>query len=525
MTTFQFPENSITMAKRKRVEVAAPAASEPVVAKKPKSTKTKPQQEQPQQKQTKTESKIKTKAKAKTEPASETKTENKTSSESTPLTLQIVTGSYDRVLHGIIATITSDDVEFADSFLFNAHPSQIRCVAVSPPSAPAPGQDQKILLASGSTDPKINIYSLSAHPPKRRGRDDLSKVAVRPILENSKNRELGLYNPHDSTVTKLVFPTRSKLISSSEDSTIAVAKTRNWEQMSSIKAPKPKAVGRPSGDTAALGDTPSGVNDFAVHPSMKLLLTVSKGERCMRLWNLLTGKKAAVLNFGRDMLQESGEGRHSSGEGRKVVWGPGAESEEFAVGFDRNIVVFGMDSLPKCRVMQDNKTKIHHSQYIAVGDADTAADEPIIAVSTDDGRIALFSTADKDLSEPPKDAKLKVAKPIAQIGGKEAGVTGRIKEFTVLRTDDATLHIVSGHSDGNVRVWKLAVDELKATDAAGEGQAVRQVGKLLGTYSTDNRITCTTAFAMIPRPEGDDESGAESDEDEQDDSEEEEEEA
>ncbi|KAH6687474.1 WD40-repeat-containing domain protein [Plectosphaerella plurivora] len=508
------------MAKRKRVEVGAPAPSEAAVAKKPKSavaSKSKSKKQQPEQTKTKTESKTKT------EPTNETQPEIKTASESAPLTLQIVTGSYDRVLHGIIATISSDEVEFADSFLFNAHPSQIRCVAVSPPSAPAPGQDQKILLASGSTDPKINIYSLSAHPPKRRSRDELSKVAVRPILENSKNRELGLYNPHDSTVTKLVFPTRSKLISSSEDSTIAVAKTRNWEQMSSIKAPKPKAVGRPSGDTAALGDTPSGVNDFAVHPSMKLLLTVSKGERCMRLWNLLTGKKAAVLNFSRDMLQESGEGRHSSGEGRKVVWGPGAESEEFAVAFDRNIVVFGMDSLPKCRVMQDSKTKIHHFEYIAIGDS--PADAPIMAVSTDDGRIALFSTGDKDLSEPPKDAKLKVAKPIAQIGGKEAGVTGRIKEFTVMRTDDATLHIVSGHSDGNVRVWKVAVDDLKAgEDAAGEEtQAVKQIGKLLGTYSTDNRITCTTAFAMIPRPEGEAESDGEfDDEEEQDGSDEEE---
>lgn len=494
------------MAKRKRVEIAAPPPKQAVTAKKPKSEAAPKTKKQPQ-KQTQTQ-----------------QTPSASTSETTPLTLQIVTGSYDRVLHGIIATISStDEVEFADSFLFNAHPSQIRCVAVSPASAPAPGQDQKILLASGSTDPKINIYSLSAHPPRRRAKDELSKVAVRPILENSKNRELGLYNPHDSTVTKLAFPTRSKLLSSSEDSTIAVAKTRNWEQMSTIKAPKPKAAGRPSGDTAALGDTPSGVNDFAVHPSMKLLLTVSKGERCMRLWNLLTGKKAAVLNFSRDMLQEVGEGRHSTGEGRKVVWGPGADSEEFAVGFDRNIVVFGMDSLPKCRVVPDNKTKIHHFEYLSLGDTATT-ETPIIAVATEDGRISLFSTANEDLSDATGDAgKLKVAKPIAQIGGKAVGVTGRVKEFTVLRTDDdATLHLVAGHSDGKVRVWKLAVGELQVAEAEAEGAAARQVGKLLGTYSTDNRITCTTAFVMIPRPEGALESEEEDEEEDEQDSEEEE---
>ena len=32
------------------------------------------------------------------------------------------------------------------------------------------------------------------------------------------------------------------------------------------------------------------------------MVTVSKGERCMRLWNLVTGKKAGVLNFSRDVL-------------------------------------------------------------------------------------------------------------------------------------------------------------------------------------------------------------------------------
>lgn len=461
------------MAKRKRVEIVAPVA-ESAAPKKSKSTASK--KSKPAEKQQQAET---------TSPTT-----------NTPPTIQIITGSYDRVLHGIVAIVTEDDkAEFADSFLFNAHPSQIRCIGVSPPSAPAPGQDQKVLLASGSTDPKINIYSLSAHPPKRHTGDEMSKVSMRPILENSKNRELGMYNPHDSTVTKLVFPTRSKLISSSEDSTIAVAKTRNWEQMSTIKAPKPKPMGRPSGDTAALGDTPAGINDFAVHPSMKLLLTVSKGERCMRLWNLLTGKKAAVLNFSRDMLQEAGEGKHASGEGRRVVWGPGADSEEFAVGFDRNIVVFGMDSLPRCRVLSENKTKIHQFQYLE--DTET----PTIAVSTEDGRIAFFSTADEDLVTPEdKSGKLKVAKAIAQIGGKDAGVTGRVKDFTIIKREESgstVLYIVSASSDGKVRLWKLDVAELKE-----KADETRQVGKLLGMYSTDNRITCTAAFEMIPRADG-----------------------
>ena len=55
-----------------------------------------------------------------------------------PLTIQIIIGTYEKVLHGITASIRSQAnknleqncVEFADSFLLNAHTSAIRCLAV-----------------------------------------------------------------------------------------------------------------------------------------------------------------------------------------------------------------------------------------------------------------------------------------------------------------------------------------------------------------------------------------------------------
>ena len=55
----------------------------------------------------------------------------------TPVTIQIVIGTYEKVLHGITASINNqakqreqDCVEFADTFLLNAHTSAIRCLAV-----------------------------------------------------------------------------------------------------------------------------------------------------------------------------------------------------------------------------------------------------------------------------------------------------------------------------------------------------------------------------------------------------------
>ncbi|KAK3357182.1 WD40-repeat-containing domain protein [Lasiosphaeria hispida] len=461
------------------------------------------------------------------------------------VTIQIITGSYDQVLHGITALVkptpgpaaatkpnpkngtpaAGPKAEFADSFLFNAHTSSIRCLALSPPSAPVPGQAQKILLATGSTDERINLYNLSVHPPSSRSAEDqqgLSGLTPRPVLENPRNRELGTLLHHSSNITRLAFPNRSKLMSASEDSTVAVTRTRDWVLLHTFKCPIPKPQGRPSGDTAPMGGGPSGVNDFAVHPSNKIMITVARGERSMRLWNLETGKKARVLNFDRDALAEIGEGRHSTGEARRIVWGAADGEDEFAVGFDRDILVFSMDCLVKCRLMRDTKTKIHEFCYIPT---DSEGDESALAVSTEDGRVLFFST-DKDNITKPGVAEGKKASSrglpcaalVAQLGGKEAGVESRIKDFTVLPVEDEqgqmSWFIVTGSSDGKVRLWHVEAGDLRSTGDKG-----RQVGKLLGTYETQNRITCVEAFVMIPRPEGAEDSEFEFEESEGDDTE------
>ena len=267
----------------------------------------------------------------------------------TPVTVQIIVGTYEKVLHGVTATVTGQinseqplGVEFADTFLLSPHGSAIRCLTISPPSSPDSAKSHKVILASGSSDQIINLYHISTvAPSKQKPKGPLiPTLGGNKIEENPKNRELGSLQYHSASVNALYFPTRSKLLSVADDNTIAVARTRDWTVLSTIKVPIPKAHGRPSGDTAPLGGTPSGVNDLAIHPSMKLIVSVGKGEKCMRLWNLITGKKAGVLNFERDLLQGIGEGRWASGEGRRVEWN--ILGEEFVVGFERGCVVFGL---------------------------------------------------------------------------------------------------------------------------------------------------------------------------------------
>lgn len=263
-----------------------------------------------------------------------------------PTTIQIITGSYEKTLHGISATIVDDHeaasgqlptIEFSDTFLFNAHGGAIRCLAVSPPS-----KQQKMVLASGSSDQIINLYHISAQDFQSKDPAVLSATALtdQRNLDKSKSRELGSLHYHNAGINVLQFPSRSKILSGADDNSMTICRTRDWTVLSTIKVPIPKVQGRASGDTAPLGEGPTGVNAFAIHPSMKLMVSVSKGEKCMRLWNLATGKKAGVLNFDKEMLQAIGEGKRERGEGLRVEWND--LGEEFVVSFERGAIIFGL---------------------------------------------------------------------------------------------------------------------------------------------------------------------------------------
>jgi protein MAK11 len=490
--------------------------------------------------------------------------------------ISIIVGSYEKVLHGIIATLpqqilepdtaakhvpitegkgningqeqhgtndneekqeqqktaptpTSEDdslqITFADSFLFTAHNSAIRCMTLSPlPSAS--DTSQKLLLATGANDERINLYNLSTTPPPlpKKGPIPLApppSLSGVKVSQNALNKELGALDHHNGPITRLIFPTKSKLLTAAEDNTISISRTRDWTVLSTIKAPVPKPLGRPSGDTAAPSEVPAGVNDIAIHPSMKLMLSVGKGEKCMRLWNLVTGKKAGVLSFERDVLQAVGEGKYGTGEGRRILWDEAGE--EFVVGFERGAVVFDVECNVKGVLVPRPQSKIHQMWYVPGLEAN------VLAVSTEDGRVLFFETEgavvggeqeEAEGAKKKKEQTIPECRLIAQMGGRVLGVSSRIKDFTILSarsgTSDSTdapsstsssLVFVTGSSDGTVRLWSLSTTELEiaqeaAIDATEEKGKVPQVGHLLAQYETGNRVTCLTAFVMNERQEG-----------------------
>ncbi|KAL8827777.1 MAG: hypothetical protein Q9191_002987 [Dirinaria sp. TL-2023a] len=471
-------------------------------------------------------------------------------------TLQIIVGTYEKILHGVTATLSREherddhhrqsgrqppSVEFADTFLLNAHNSAIRCLAISPlPASVNPSEHQKVILASGSSDERVNLFLISASPPElqRQPASTIPSTVSKNANENHRNRELGSLLHHSSSINALYFPNRSKLLSAADDNTLAVIRTRDWTVLSSIKAPIPKAHGRPSGDTAPPGGYPAGVNDFAVHPSMKLMVSVGKGEKCMRLWNLVTGKKAGVLNFEKTLLESVGERGWRSGEGRKVEWN--RRGEEFVVAFERGAVVFGLDSKPKALIVPDPQTKIHQVRYAAFPKTQAAAIE-LLAMSTEDGRVLFYSTAEvvEGVEDQGLTAFAGVPVPtlqaIGQLGGAGQGQGSRMKDFEILilpyvQASVRSALLVSGSSDGWIRIWRLntailcepqvrkgsstinkSERSLPSKGAArGNGEVTPIIGDLVGSYDTGSRITCLKAFVMLDRvesPKGDEDTG------------------
>lgn len=139
--------------------------------------------------------------------------------------------------------------------------------------------------------------------------------------------------------------------------------------------------------------------------------------------------------------------------------------------------------------------------------ADGEEQTSLLAVSTEDGRVIFYST-EKLQEATEEDSTISDATPVAQIGGKQIGLPGRIKDFEVLSLAEQAKDIrdgflvVTGNSDGTVRIWKISGGDLvsgkESKSSKDTKHTTRQIGKVLSVYETGNRITCLASFIMLP---------------------------
>ncbi|KAG6844748.1 hypothetical protein H0H87_004080 [Tephrocybe sp. NHM501043] len=170
-----------------------------------------------------------------------------------PTSFKIVAGSYEKLLYGLEGNVTSSSSDYIFSlspiFIFPAHVSCIKAVAASPEGGK--------WLATGSADEIVKVWDLR------------------------RRKEIGGLMHHEGSITHLVFPSRSHLLSASEDGTLCLFRARDWSVLRALRGHK----GR--------------VNAVAVHPSGKVALSVGR-DKTLRMWDLMRGKGSASTKLGKE---------------------------------------------------------------------------------------------------------------------------------------------------------------------------------------------------------------------------------
>jgi protein MAK11 len=160
-------------------------------------------------------------------------------------------------------------------------------------------------------------------------------------------------------------------------------------------------------------------------------------------------------------------------------------------------------------------TRIHQLHYLTLPKANGEVSE-LLAVSTEEGRILFFDTNSGGSFKPGLKTEEKCAptvQALGQLGGPGEGIVSRIKDFEILKLGESReyLIVVAGSSDGTIRLWALdgttfatvakSMDggfnpNSVSTEAMAGLPSPSQLGRLIGTYETGNRITCLKAFVM-----------------------------
>ena len=158
----------------------------------------------------------------------------------------------------------------------------------------------------------------------------------------------------------------------------------------------------------------------------------------------------------------------------------------------------GVDSKPQALIKPTPLTKLHQFRMVQTGNKE------LLAVSTEDGRILFFDLTTTIISTGGKD-DLPQCACVAQLGGRDAGVSGRVKDFELLtlQADEPpaqpVLLVVSASSDGAIRLWRVAYT---FASVKSDEKAPQQVGDPIATLETGNRITCMGAFVLDGKADG-----------------------
>ncbi|TFK92460.1 WD40 repeat-like protein [Polyporus arcularius HHB13444] len=343
-----------------------------------------------------------------------TKTSDPSSSTSLPTSFKVVCGSYEKLLYGLEGTVSTSSSDYSfhlrPIFIFPAHVSCIKSVAVSP-------QGGK-WLATGSADEIIKVWDLR------------------------RRKEIGGLMQHQGSVTHLEFPSRSYMLSASEDGTLCLFRARDWAVLRELKGHK----GR--------------VNSVAVHQSCKVALSVGQ-DRTLRMWDLMRGKGSASTKIYK--------------EGELVRWS--SDGSLFALQAQNTIDIYSTDMELLHTII--HPSRLHDIKFCkrVVGSGE------LLLAGAEDKKLTVYDIP-ADHTKPPT--------VIAEM----IGHTNRVKAVDTMRialpagaAREETTVVCTISSDGKMRLYDLA-----ALPASSEAQQQEKVQlEPMAEYDTKGtRLTCVT---------------------------------
>ncbi|KAL6450190.1 MAK11 Protein MAK11 [Candida maltosa Xu316] len=333
-----------------------------------------------------------------------------------PIQFRIFVGSYEHnllCLSVILDPSNTKEPVFQPIFHFQAHSLSIKSMDLA-----------KRYLVTGSNDEHIRIYDLQ------------------------KRKELGTLLSHTGTITSLRFSTESEsteniktgkwLLSGSEDGKINIWRTKDWELFGTLKGHTDK------------------INDLSIHPSGRVAISVSQ-DQTIRLWNLMTAKKAAILKIkGRDHLGQSGD---------FVKWSPN-DGKFFLIGMMNQILIYNTNTAKIVKKIKI-KTTLMAMEIL------TFDGKSWLVVGLGNGAIELYDFNEQVLSgleddeNKVWDSKPEELEPEFTLRGH----TNRIKGLSFIQDKEETQDIpllVSVSSDGKIVIWNLTLKDQIAVYDTGE---------------------------------------------------------
>ncbi|KAJ3108416.1 hypothetical protein HDU96_007532 [Phlyctochytrium bullatum] len=335
----------------------------------------------------------------------------------------LVAGSYERLLYGIDGLLETSanqaDVEEGDinsaelkpSYIYPAHISSIKCVAVQPGGR---------FLATGSTDEHVRLYDLQLR------------------------KEIGSLMHHSGSITDILFFERTHLLTASEDGTVAIIRTKDWEQLDTLSGHK------------------GPVRSMAIHPSGRLLLTISD-DGYLKLWDITKSNCCAYTH------------KLDDGPAEQVVWS--STGDYYAILRNRGlkIHVFRTSDASLSSKFEGKRRRN------AITVARLQGDKEVLIAGGEDGKVEMWDFETSNL-----------------LARWDSGHKARIKDLDALtlRTPSAVNVLATCSTLGGIFVWDLdaVADHCKADpDSEKDGPTT------LGVYDAKCRLTCLALACSTSR--------------------------